>query len=189
MSLSCSRLLVGCDSLQTEPELLTVAQEPPLTGLFLTAQEAATRASLQPLTGARPRLASALCPSVLSAWNALPGPPWGLGLLKLRSQFQMPSSQKGLSQPPSSYPFVPLQANHNVKCIHQCYFPHQNINSLLDSLLHLLDKRNKKCANLFEGKFENLLKNISHLNNRIGVIPITPITGSTQGVNFPKISP
>ena len=51
------------------------------------------------------------------------------------------------------------------------------------------DKRNKKYANLFEGKFENLLKNISHLNNRIGVIPITPITGSTQGVNFPKISP
>ena len=71
-------------------------------------QEAETRASLQPLTGARPSLASALCPSVLSAWNALPGSRWGLRLLKLRSQFQMPSSQKGLSQPSSSYPFVPL---------------------------------------------------------------------------------
>lgn len=61
--------------------------------------------------------------------------------------------------------------------------------SLLDSLLHLLDKRNKKCANLFEGKFENLLKNISHLNNRIRVIPITPIIkGSTQGVIFLKLA-
>lgn len=50
------------------------------------------------------------------------------------------------------------------------------------------DKRNKKYANLFEGKFENLLKNISHLNNRIGVIPITPITGSTQVSTFLKLA-